>query len=151
MAPKLDVLLVEDSEDDAFLVVRELERAGYEVRHARVDTREGMEGALRDRSWDLMITDNSMPRFSADEAIRIVSGTGMDLPVLVVSGTMSEEHAVAAMRAGARDFIVKGNLGRLAPAVEREMREAEGRRARLDAEEALRRASKRQNFILGQL
>jgi hypothetical protein len=151
LAATLSVLLVEDSEEDALLVVRELRRAGHDVRHERVETREGMEAALRDGTWDLVITDNAMPRFSADEAIRLLGDTGMDIPVLVVSGTMSESHAVDAMRAGARDFIVKGNISRLVPAVEREVREAESRRARLRAEEALRRASERQGLILSQL
>src|SRR5512146_1880607 len=100
MAATLNVLFVEDSVEDALLVVRELKRAGHDVRHRRVDTREDMEAALRDGAWDLVITDNSMPRFSADEAIRLVGDAGLDLPVLVVSGTMTEERAVAAMRAG---------------------------------------------------
>ena len=135
MSTPLRVLLVEDSEDDALLVLRELQREGYEPCHDRVDTAEAMSAALDDQPWDIIISDYSMPSFSMPAALEMVKGKGLDLPFIIVSGAIGEEAAVSAMRAGARDYVMKGNLARLGPAVERELREAEMRHEHKQMEE----------------
>ncbi|OLC08399.1 MAG: hypothetical protein AUH41_08365 [Gemmatimonadetes bacterium 13_1_40CM_66_11] len=130
----LRLLLIEDSEDDAQLLVHELKRAGYDVRYERVDTEETLTAALNRQTWDLAIGDYSMPQFSGMAALRIIQERGLDLPFISVSGTITEEMAVAAMRAGAKDYVTKGHLQRLIPAIERELRESEARAALRDAE-----------------
>ena len=130
----LRLLLIEDSENDAQLLVRELKRAGYDVRYERVDTEETLTAALNRQTWDLVIGDYSMPQFSGMAALRIIQERGLDLPFISVSGTITEEMAVAAMRAGAKDYVTKGHLQRLIPAIERELRESEARAARRNAE-----------------
>lgn len=129
MADELRVLVIEDSEDDAALVLRELRRAGWRVEAERVETADAMRAALAARPWDLVLADYSLPRFSAPAALDLLRATGREIPFIIVSGAVGEEAAVAAMRAGAHDYVMKGNLGRLAPAIQRELREAEGRRA----------------------
>jgi signal transduction histidine kinase len=136
----LRVLLVEDSEDDALLLLADLEAEGYAPEAARVDTAAAMRAALEREAWDVVISDDSMPAFSALDALRLLQEKGLDLPFLIVSGTISDERAVAAMRAGAHDYILKGNRSRLIPAIERELREARGRQARREAEASLRQA-----------
>jgi PAS domain S-box-containing protein len=131
-------LLVEDSEDDALLLLRELQRAGLQVEHRRVDTSRGMRLALEQGNWDIIIADYSMPRFSGMSALSMMQKTGLDIPFILVSGTIGEELAVAAMKAGASDYLMKDELTRLAPAVQRELQEAQNRRARRQAEEELR-------------
>src|SRR3989442_4991028 len=133
MGGELWVLLVEDSEDDALLLVDELQRGGYEVNHARVDTADAMRRALHDRSWDFMIADYSMPRFSALAALTLYKDAGLDVPFIIVSGAIGEETAVATMKAGAHDYIMKTNLARFLPVVERELRDANVRRAHRSA------------------
>ena len=134
MGTSLRLLLIEDSEDDAQLLVHELKRAGYDVRYERVDTEETLTAALNRQTWDLAIGDYSMPQFSGMAALRIIQERGLDLPFISVSGTITEEMAVAAMRAGAKDYVTKGHLQRLIPAIERELRESEARAALRDAE-----------------
>jgi signal transduction histidine kinase len=141
MAEPLRVLLVEDSADDALLVLRELRRAGYEVAAERIETAAALELALG-REWDIVIADYSLPGFDALEALRLVRASGQDVPFIIVSGTIGEETAVAAMRAGAHDYLMKNNLARLAPAVERELREAGARRERRAMEELARRSDR---------
>src|SRR6185312_15342707 len=139
MRPRLRLLLVEDSEDDAALVIRELERGGYDVAAKRIESQEELTCALQDEgAWDLVICDYALPHFDAPRALRLVRGRGLDVPFLIVSGAVDETTAVASMRAGAQDFIVKDRLARLGPAVERELNEARARRARHEAERALR-------------
>lgn len=138
MGTPLRVLVVEDSEDDTALMLRELRHRGYEPTHARVDTAEAMTEALGRETWDVILADYVMPRFTAAAALTLLKESGLDLPFIIVTGTVGEEIAVAAMRAGAHDYLFKGNLARLVPAVERELAEAEVRRARRGAEEALR-------------
>ncbi len=116
-AHSLRLLIVEDTEDDAELVVRELRRGGYDVRFQRVQTREAMTGALDAETFDVVISDYSMPAFDALGAFSVVRGRKLDIPFIIVSGTIGEETAVEALRAGAHDFIVKGKLARLVPAV----------------------------------
>ncbi len=134
MDTSLRLLLIEDSENDAQLLVRELKRAGYDVRYERVDTEETLNAALDRQMWDLAIGDYSMPQFSGMAALRLIQERGLDLPFISVSGTITEEMAVAAMRAGAKDYVTKGQLQRLIPAIERELRESEARAALRDAE-----------------
>jgi PAS domain S-box-containing protein/putative nucleotidyltransferase with HDIG domain len=134
----LRVLTVEDLEDDAFLMVRELERGGYTVDHQRVETPQAMAQALDSSPWDVVLSDHSMPKFDAPQALDLIKSRNLDLPFLIVSGSIGEDQAVAVMKAGANDYLQKDNLARLLPAVERELREAEIRKARIAAEEALR-------------
>jgi PAS domain S-box-containing protein len=138
MGVSLKVLLVEDSEDDALLLVRELRRGGYDPHYERVDTAGDMELALDEQNWDLVIADHSMPAFSSSAALELLRRKGfVDLPFIIVSGYIGENAAVEVMKAGAHDFIMKDNLARLNTAIERELREAEVRRERRRAEEAL--------------
>jgi len=136
----LCVLLVEDSKLDAELLARALERGGFKVNWARVDTEEEMDAALSKESWDIILCDHAMPRFSAPQALDLLKQHHLDVPFIIVSGYIEEETAVAAMKAGAHDYIMKDRLARLVPAVERELRDAEVRRARARSEEELRRA-----------
>ena len=130
MATPLRVLMIEDSEDDAALLVRELRRGSYDVEFERVDLRDALESALHTTSWDLIVSDFSMPNFSGTDALRLLRAQGSDLPFIFVSGTMGEETAVAALQDGAQDYLVKTNLKRLVPAVQRALREADERRQR---------------------
>lgn len=136
----LRVLVVEDSEDDALLVVRELRRSGYDVVHERVETRERMAAALDRAPWDVVLSDHSLPSFSDGGGLSLLHERGLDLPFIIVSGAIGEEVAVDAMRAGAHDYVMKGSLSRLVPALERELREAAARGRRREAEAALVRA-----------
>ncbi len=136
----LRVLIVEDLEDDALLMIRELERGGYAVESSRVETPQAMTEALESRDWDAVLSDHSMPKFNAPQALALLKERGVDLPFILVSGSIGEDQAVAIMKAGAGDYLRKENLSRLLPVVEREIREAEIRRARLETEEALRKS-----------
>ena len=124
----INVIIVEDSEDDLLLLLRALRKGGFEPVYSRVETKQALSDALDDDRWQVVISDHAMPAFSAPEALEVLKASGRDLPFIIVSGTIGEEIAVSAMRAGAHDYIMKGNLSRLAPAVERELREAELRR-----------------------
>ncbi|MGI0493911.1 response regulator [Alkalinema pantanalense CENA528] len=143
MSSHLRVLVVEDSEDDTLLLLRELRRGGYRVDSVRVETATEMQVALDRQSWDLVIADYTLPQFSAPEALQLLQQHQQDLPFIIVSGTIGEETAVAAMKAGAHDYITKGKLVRLVPAVQRELREAEERQKRHQAEQALRESEER--------
>ena len=120
----LRLLLAEDSQDDADLLVRELKREGYDVLAERVDTRETMSAALDRQEWDLVIGDYSMPQFRGTAALELLQERGLDTPFIFFSGTLSEAVAAEALRAGGRDFVRKGDYKRLFPAVARELREA---------------------------
>jgi PAS domain S-box-containing protein len=135
----LGVLVVEDSEDDAALLVRELRRGGITATVERVETAEEMRAALDRRTWDLVIADYTLPKFGAPAALALLRERGLDLPFIIVSGTIGEEIAVSAMKAGAHDYFMKGNLARLVPAIQRELREAAERHRRAQVEEALAR------------
>ncbi len=137
MNSQLRVLIVEDSEDDMLLILRELRRGGYTLEFERVDTPIAMLTALNRQPWDLVIADYTLPAFSAPEALQLLQSQKLDLPFIIVSGTIGEDIAVAAMKAGAHDYLIKGNLARLVPAVERELREAQERQKRHSAEQAL--------------
>lgn len=134
----LRVLIVEDSADDAALLARELRRGGYELTCERVDTASAMEAALATQTWDLVVSDHSVLQFDSLAALNLVKASGTDTPFIIVSGTIEEERAVQAMKAGASDYLVKGRLARLIPVVERELADARERWARRAAERALR-------------
>ncbi len=150
MGVPLRLLLVEDSEDDAQLLIRELMRGGFEPLAERVDTAAAMQTALDRWEWDVILGDYSMPQFGGAEALEILRVRGLDVPFIIVSGTIGEEKAVAAMKAGARDYVSKGNLKRLVPVIERELREATGRRERLQAERALRESEASHSALIEQ-
>lgn len=148
MAESLRILLVEDSEDDALLLLRELKRGGYEPLSRRVETAAAMQAALEELNWDIIIADYSMPHFSGLGALRLAQAQGLDVPFILVSGTVSEEETVAAMKAGAHDYLIKGNLKRLVPAIQRELREARIRRERQETETKRRVVEARLTSIL---
>ncbi|MBI4322417.1 MAG: response regulator [Chloroflexi bacterium] len=135
MRKPLRVLIVEDSKADAELLLIELEKSGYDPTSERVDTAAGMSEALDRHNWDVILADYVMPRFSGLAALELLQARGIDLPFIVLSGQIGEEIAVATMKAGASDYILKGHCARLIPAIERELREAEVRRQRRKAEE----------------
>jgi two-component system, cell cycle sensor histidine kinase and response regulator CckA len=137
MAKLLNLLQVEDSESDAALLVRLIEHAGYDVRAERVETAEQMREALSGRTWDAIIADYHLPRFDAPAALAVLRESGRDVPFIVVSGAVGEDRAVVTMKAGAHDYLMKNNLLRLVPALEREIQEAEVRRERRLADESL--------------
>jgi len=139
MSTPLRVLIVEDSEDDALLLMRELRRGGYDPMFERVETATAMTAALQHQIWDIVISDYAMPHFSAQAALALLKGSGLDLPFIIVSGAIGEETAVEAMKAGAHDYVMKDNLARLGPAVQRELQEAAVRLAHRRAEEEIRR------------
>src|SRR6266853_106608 len=130
MSTSLRVLIVEDSEDDMALVVRELRRGGYEPTFERVDTTAGMTAALGKNQWDVVICDYSMPHFSGTDALRLLRTKGSEARCIVLSGTIDEETAIAVLKQGAQDYVMKDNLKRLLPAIQRELGEAEQRRER---------------------
>src|SRR3989454_7109923 len=138
MGVPLRLLLVEDSEDDARLLVRELTRGGFEPVVERVETASTMRAALDRQPWDVVVGDYSLPHFGGAAALELLRDSGLDVPFIIVSGTIGEEKAVAAMKAGASDYVSKDNLKRLVPVIEREVREAAGRRERHRTEAALR-------------
>jgi two-component system cell cycle sensor histidine kinase/response regulator CckA len=138
MLRTLRVLLVEDSEDDAALLARTLRRDGIDAVLERVDTAERMNAALDAGGWDVVLSDFTMPRFSGSAAFSLFHGKALDIPFIFVSGTVGEDSAVKAMKLGASDYFLKDNLARLAPAIEREVRERDNRAAHKRAESELR-------------
>jgi two-component system, NarL family, sensor histidine kinase UhpB len=139
----LHILMVEDSEDDTKLVMEELKERGYDPIYQRVETPDETKTALRQCPWDVVLSDYVMPRFSALEAMRLVKDAGLDIPFIIITGSIGEEIAVAAMKAGAHDYMMKDNLSRLSPAIEREMEEAAHRRDHRKAQRALQQSEER--------
>ena len=137
MAKFLRVLFVEDKDSDVELLIHELSRGGYTIEFMRVETAEDMRNALGKKEWDIIFSDNYMPRFNVMEALNVLQEIKLDIPFILVSGSIGEEKAVETLKAGVNDYILKDNLRRLIPAIERELREAEERRARRKAEESL--------------
>src|SRR5690348_10514930 len=121
------VLIVDDSADDAALVLRQLKKEGYDAEWERVDDTASMGRALEEKTWDIVVSDWNMPTFSALGALRLLQEVGKDIPLIIVSGTIGEERAIDALRAGARDFVAKDRLARLGTAIERELVESRGR------------------------
>ncbi len=138
MSVPLRVLFVEDSEDDCALLLRELNRGGYDSQPIRVETADAFRTALNDEEWDLVISDYSMPRFNGMQALAIHHEIAADVPFILVSGTVGEDIAVESIKAGASDYLMKGNLIRFVPAVNRAMREAAERRTHRRALVSLR-------------
>jgi response regulator RpfG family c-di-GMP phosphodiesterase len=147
MCAKLRILLVEDVEDDALLVLRHLQEGGFEPSTERVDSIESMEAALRSQTWDIVIADYSLPHFSGLAALDIVKASGQDIPFILVSGSIGEQTALEAMRGGADDYLMKDNLTRLAEAVRREVGEAENRRDLRQAEQRIREEAARAQVL----
>ncbi|MES2390599.1 MAG: response regulator, partial [Acidobacteriota bacterium] len=135
----LRVLIIEDYEEDALLLQRHLDRAGFTVEARRIQTADELHSALAEpRPWHLVIADYTLPGFGAREALSILQASGNDLPFIIVSGTIDEVSAVDAMRAGAHDYVLKGHLERLLPAIERELADARRRQERVRTEAELR-------------
>ena len=143
MIDSLKVLSIEDSEDDALLVMRELRRGGFTVVWERVETAEDLQKALAKQTWDVIISDYHLPKFDASRALQIVKHDFPDLPFIVVSGLIGETSAVELMKAGAHDYLMKGSLTRLAEAVRREIREAQIRLERQRSKQELDSAQER--------
>ena len=139
---KLNVLIIEDSEDDVLLILRALRNGGFEAEYKHVESPAEVKRALSDKSWDVVLCDYNLPQFVGTEALRLIQDCGLDVPFIIVSGAIGEETAVNAMRAGAHDYIMKNNLTRLAPVIERELREAKIRTSRRAALEDLRLSAK---------
>ncbi len=142
MSVPLHLLIIEDSEDDALLLLREVSRGGFDVLHERVDSPGALAAAIDRQPWDLVISDFSMPQFSGTDALGFVRTKGLDTPFIFVSGTLGEETAVAALKNGAQDYLVKGNLKRLVPAIQRELRESTARRERRQLEQQVQQLQK---------
>ena len=135
--PTLRTLIIEDSEDDALLLTRYLQQT-YELVHTRVDSAEGLNQALKQSEWDLVLSDHSMPSFDSFAALQIVQQSERDLPFIIVSGAIGEDLAVAAIKAGAHDYLLKSNLKRLIPAIERELQAAQARHTHYQSEQRFR-------------
>ena len=137
MKTPLRILIVEDSEDDALLAIRHIEKGNYRIEYEVVQTAENLEQSLKEKQWDAVLSDYQMPRFNGFEALKIYKKSGLDIPFIIISGTIGEEIAVECMKAGADDYLMKGHLKRLLPAVERGLREAKNRaeRKRLELEQ----------------
>src|SRR5262245_35576535 len=134
MSDSLRVLVVEDSVDDTFFIVRELQRGGFEVDFERVETQAAMQSALEADDWDIVICDYSMPLFGGSAALATYKRSGSEAPFIMVSGTMGEDLAVEILKAGAHDYVMKENLTRLVPAVKRELEAAQHREDRKQVE-----------------
>ncbi len=137
MSKPLNLLIIEDSEVDALLILGHLKHGGYDPQHRRVDTASDLRDALSRQKWDIILSDHNMPGFSSTAALEMVRAVDSDVPFLIVSGSIGEEEAVSAMKAGAPDFLMKDHLARLVAAVDRELKDADDRRARRVAEHSL--------------
>jgi len=137
MFSHLNVLIVDDSEDDTILVVRALEKEGFDLSFKRVDSAPDLDAALEGGNWDIILSDYSMPAFNATKALALCQSKIFDAPFIIVSGRIGEEVAVEMMRAGASDYVMKDDLARLAPAVNRELRAARDRKIRRQAQLAM--------------
>lgn len=145
---KLRVLNVEDSENDSTLLIRHLTRGGYDIYVERVENQAEMKAALESKEWDIIISDYQMPKFNGLLALNVLHESGLDIPFIIISGTIGEVLAVEAMVAGVNDYMMKDNLARLIPAIERELQEARHRKARYSAENNLKESEKRLKIAL---
>src|SRR6266542_4186510 len=148
MKKTLRTLIIEDSEDDALLLVRRLERSGFTPFWKRVATIESLRTALAEETWDIAFSDHSMPGLGIRDALALVKERGVDFPFIVLSGGIKEEDAVAMLNAGAQDYILKDNLSGLIPVVERELRSAQLRREHEEIEKVQRENQARKNAIM---
>ena len=147
MKTSLRALIVEDSEFDAQMMVSMLRKGGYEVTSERVETESALRTALIGKPWDIVLADYNLPDFDARAALQILKNSALDLPFIIVSGGIGEDIAVATMKAGAHDYLMKGNLSRLVPAVERELREAANRAGQREAKCALQESELRYRLL----
>lgn len=143
MDKPIRVLIVDDSEDDGLLLLRKLKKGGYSPTYEQVDTAEAMSKALDKQTWDVILCDNAMPGFNAFSALELYKDKGLDLPFIIVSGTIADKTAVAAMKTGVHDYIMKDNLARLSSAVDRELREAKNRQERRESAIQLRKSEEK--------
>jgi len=150
MKRSIKLLIIEDSEDDAELLVRKVTKSGYKIKYSRVESEKEMKSALQQEAWDLIISDYSLPNFTGLSAINLINQLNIDIPFIIVSGAIGEDIAVEAMKAGAHDYIMKGNLARLIPAIERELREAKIRNERKQAISALRESEQKYHTLFDQ-
>ena len=137
----LRVLMVDDSENDELLIIRELKKGGYNPVYERVETAAAMKKALKEKQWDIILCDYNLPKFNAPSAIAVLKEANIDIPLIVVTGTIGEETAAECMRLGAQDYIMKDNLSRLCPAIARELEDAKVRNKQKQMEGALRQAA----------
>lgn len=144
----LRVLIVEDSEDDSILLIREIQKGGFRPKYQRVDTEHSIIKALRESPWDIILCDYNLPGFDAPAVINLIKKEQIETPVIIVSGTIGEEKAVECLKLGAQDYIIKGNYSRLCPAIQREILEAKTRLAKKQAEDALHRSEEKYRAIL---
>ncbi len=144
----LRALMVEDSEDDTLLLIRELKKGGFNVEYERVETAVAMETALREKQWDIILCDYKMPKFDGASAISLLKETKIDIPIIIISGTIGEETAVECMRLGAQDYLMKGKLSRLCSAIKRELEDARIRSSHKQTEEALHQSEEKYKTIL---
>lgn len=151
MGKPIRVLIVEDSPDDTELLMRELQRGGFEPTFERVETAPSMKDALERQTWDIVLSDYSLPCFSGTDALKQLQRSGLDLPFIIVSGAIGEDTAVASMKAGAHDYIMKNNLTQLVPAIERELNEAKERKKGKQSEKALSISENRYKMLLENL
>ncbi len=151
MGIPLNVLIIEDSDDDLLLLLHELKRSGYDPIYQRVETRPEMIEALRSRQWDVILSDYALPHFSGGEALKLCQEFGVDCPFIVISGMIGETTAVEMMKAGANDYLMKGSMARLAPAIERELIEHQMRRDRKLAEASLRESESKFSLFMDHL
>ena len=138
----LQALIVDDSEDDVLLVIRELIRGGYHPAYERVSTAAAMKEALKAKQWDIILCDYKMPDFSAPSALALLKKSNIDIPVIIISGVITEETAVECLRSGARNYVMKGNLSHLCPAIDRALEEVKVRNMKKHAEEALQKSER---------
>ncbi|WP_346355748.1 HD domain-containing phosphohydrolase [Azotosporobacter soli] len=148
---ELKVMIIEDSEDDATVIMLELEKGGFSIKGRRIETALQMELALQEEKWDLILADYTVPGFGAIPALALLKSKGLDIPFIIVTGSIDDETAVAAMKAGASDYIMKDKLRRLAPAIERELREAATRYERVQAETEMELAATKLETVVEML
>ncbi|BAZ08609.1 two-component hybrid sensor and regulator [Calothrix sp. NIES-4071] len=146
MGKPLQVLIVEDSEDDMLVLLHTLEQNDYDLTYTRVVTAPDMSAALKQSSWDIILCDYTIPGFDAPKALSLLKNTGLDIPFIIISGTINEETVVPVLKAGAHDFILKERMARLVPAIEREMREAKIRQKQRETEVELEKVLQKLNF-----
>src|SRR5664280_1089673 len=136
-------LIIEDSEDDTLLLIRNLKKGGYNPVYERVETADAMKKALKEMQWDISLCDYKMPKFNAPSAIAVLKEANVDIPLIIISGTIGEDVGIECMRLGAHDYIMKDKLSRLCPAIARELEESEVRKKQRQADEALRESEQR--------
>ena len=144
---KIKVLIIEDSEDDLTLMLDELNKSSYDIKHTLVMDAKGLESALQ-KDWDIIISDYSLPGFNGFEALKMCNEKGIDTPFIIVSGVIGEDIAVEMMKYGAKDYIMKNNLTRLLPAIEREIADAKIRREKKRSEEELKESEERYRKVV---